>query len=371
MSNALRRSVASLLVLAVLGTASPARSDDRGPPSAVAAATAVVPGALVHGTGHLVMGRKKTGMKLLVWEGIGLGLLGGGLLAVRATGASRRVVSPLTYVTLAGASLFFLTLAADLYGTLAPLDARGAGPSQLPWIETRFGVRGIHDPTFAYGLLLEQGIDWRKGPVRVSPSATFALDDTNRRLRIETAYRVKGPRPETTDAPVEGAEPPSSPPNDGSFVDLDGAVMDHAYTSDGFARTTGELAIHGRLDLVRMAGDLRGSFIEGSAGAALASIRYRAGNTETDQLLLGRFGFGFYLGKAWRPRGEVTAFYDHRRDGYVAGMKVPGIGAGFLGSVGAAGRYFLDERWGVQLDVQAGSAIAGGASILFREGAVR
>lgn len=355
--------MAVLLAGAVAFAPVRARADDHGgAPLAkhpvAARVTAVIPGALVHGTGHLVAGRTKTGLRLLALEGAGVGLIGAGLAGIAATGASRRTVAPLAYVTLTGAALFFLTFAADLYGTFAPEEARGSPARQLAWVETQVGLRAIADPVFDYGLLATQAVDLREGALRLSPSAAFALDDTNRRLRLATAYRVTGPRPDRA-------------ARDGSYLEIEGAVTDHAYTSNGFARTTGEISVQGRLDMKRLAADLRGSFAEAGLGLGLASIRYRAGSTETDQLLLGRLGYGVYIGAHGRPRGEVLGFYDHRRDGYVAGMKVPGIGAGFLGSVGATGRYFFDEQWGVQLDAQAGSAIAGGASILFREGVLR
>ena len=66
--------------------------------------------------------------------------------------------------------------------------------------------------------------------------------------------------------------------------------------------------------------------------------------TEANDTLLARFGFGFYVNTPLAPHGEVVAFYDHRRDGHVGGLRVSGIGAGYLGSVGVRSRFYLTEH---------------------------
>ena len=62
----------------------------------------------------------------------------------------------------------------------------------------------------------------------------------------------------------------------------------------------------------------------------------------------------------------MIAYYDHRRDDLAAGLKVPGIGAGYLGHVGLEAKAYFFESWGVLLDAQLGSAAIAGLSLLYR-----
>jgi hypothetical protein len=170
---------------------------------ALAAATAIVPGLIVHGTGHLVAGHTRTGLTLLGAQGLGLGLLLAGLGSVAATGATRRFVGPLIIGTVSGATLFFLSALADIYGVLAPEGGTGRPPAYLPSIETQLGLAYVHDPNFAYNTFLVPGVDLRHGSLRASALGFYALDDANSRTRVELAYRFFGPRPRSAEARSE------------------------------------------------------------------------------------------------------------------------------------------------------------------------
>jgi hypothetical protein len=61
-------------------------------------------------------------------------------------------------------------------------------------------------------------------------------------------------------------------------------------------------------------------------------------------------------------------YYDHRHDGFAAGLKMTGLGSGVAGHFGMEGRLYLDSQWGLLLDAQVGSAYVAGLSILFRHG---
>jgi hypothetical protein len=89
---------------------------------------------------------------------------------------------------------------------------------------------------------------------------------------------------------------------------------------------------------------------------------------EPTEMTLMRLEFGAYLGHGAAPWGELTLFYDHRHDGYVAGMKQPGIGSGPLGHVGAALDLRVGGPWGVRLELAAGSTVMSGLSLTW-EGA--
>ncbi|MET0593460.1 MAG: hypothetical protein ABW133_12220 [Polyangiaceae bacterium] len=336
------------------------RKERTGATAALGAAAAVIPGVVVHGAGHLATGETRTGLKLLALEGAGLGLAAAGFLPIVFTGASRRVIGPAAALSVAGVGLFAISLFADMYGVLAPQGGTGTPFLVAPDVQTSFGYRYVYDPVFAYRHFLVQDIDYRTGGWRIHPSAWFALDDTNALLRAHVAYRFIGPRP--------GGYPRVA---DGSFLDLDAAVTRHAFTSNRFTTTTGELAISGRLDMVRFDPLLRGSFAEMSFGMAMQAYSYKVQGTTADlsEILLARFGFGMYFGRPGTQRGEALVYYDHRHDGYAAGLKIPGLGSGVAGHFGAEGRYYLSDHWGLAAEAVAGSAYVMGLSVLFRQGA--
>jgi hypothetical protein len=85
-------------------------------------------------------------------------------------------------------------------------------------------------------------------------------------------------------------------------------------------------------------------------------------------LLLTRFGFGALLRGAAGPGSEVSVYYDHRHDGYAAGLLMAGLGSGVAGHFGLAGRWYFGRALGVLVDAQAGAALLAGLSLLVREG---
>jgi hypothetical protein len=327
--------------------------------SALSDVAAFIPGVIVHGSGHLVAGDTTTGVRLLAIEGAGLGALAAGFLPIVFSGASRRLVGPGAALTVAGVGLFAISFLADVYGVVAPRGGFGAPSRVTPDIETAIGYRYVYNPEFAYRQFLVQEIDYRTGPWRLHPSAWFALDDTNSRLRADFAYRLSGPMPEG-----------QSHARDGSFLDIDAALTRHAFTSDRFATTTGEMAIAGRLDMARVGPSLRGSFAELSLGWATQAYAYSVRGTTADvgELLLARFGYGMYIGWRGAPRGEVTLYYDHRHDDFAAGLKIPGLGSGVAGHFGAQTRVLMSDHFGIAAEAVAGSAYVVGLSLLFRQG---
>ena len=311
----------------------------------VATAAAIVPGVVVHGTGHFVAKEPAIGRKLLAVEAIGLGMTFTSLAAVAATGASRRVVAPFAVMAVVGVGLFGLSAISDIYGVVAPRDGFGQ-PVRAPWLETSVGVRAIHDPQFHYGALVDQSIDARISRVHLRGESMTAPTGGYHRFAGLAGVRLTRAR-------------------DGSFLDLETVLSHRAYRFDGFSATTVEVRASSLLDLHRFARTLRGSFAELQLGGAIASYRYTYGGTEGDDLLLLRLGYGLYLGK----RSEVSIYYDHRRDSIVGGGLVPGIGAGYVGFCGVDGRWFFDPQWGVAFDARMGGAYLAGASLVFRQGA--
>lgn len=336
----------------------PPEADRDGPPEGFEPGVwptlaAVVPGVLLHGSGLYVAGDEETAADLLIAQGVGLGMIvvGGGVLA--ASGASRRLIGVTSTVALSGVGLFFVPMLPDIYGSAT--GGRDAPPARLPRLTARLGYAWVEDPQFAYDHFTTVGLDARLGPVTLVSSGWIALDDDNVRLRQRVDYRLLGQN--------------LGPLDDGSALDAQAAATWHRYGTDGFSVLSGELALDGRYDLRRMAATLDGSFVFGGLGWGLELYTYDAPGLgfaeDIAEMLLLRFGWGLYF--AGR-RGEVSVYYDHRKDGFAAGLGTKGLGGGIPGHLGLAADYAIDERWAIDLDLQVGSAYVAGVGVRYRYG---
>lgn len=134
-----RRLLAAVVAAAVALSTVSARADEptyaprRRTPLAVGAA--LVPGAVVHGLGHVAAGDPRTGATLAATQGVGAAMIGVGLATTVASGASRKLVGPAASLIALGAGLWFLTWLTDTYGVVAPDDGLGAPRRVLPRIE--------------------------------------------------------------------------------------------------------------------------------------------------------------------------------------------------------------------------------------------
>ena len=173
------------------------------PRRGLALGATVVPGLAFHGAGHIAVGDRATGLRLLAWEGIGLASLVTGLGGLALTGASSRTVAFFVPLMIGGAGLFGTTWLSDVYGVAATPRVPG-GPRPPPGIEAQAGMRYVYDRVFTYRTLLVAALDVRPGPFRLSPSACLATNGDNQCLRIEGAWRIAGPRP--------GPRPRRTPP---------------------------------------------------------------------------------------------------------------------------------------------------------------
>lgn len=323
---------------------------------ALAIGTSIMPGVLLHGSGHFTLGRRRTAYRLLAAEGVGLGaaLLGVGVLA--ASGASRYLSAPAAVMTIGGVGIFGTTLIGDWLGTAWPLDERGAPLTTRPVVELELGYRAVHDPQFAYAHLMRQRLDLALWGWRLSPEMWLALDDANARMRLELAYRPLGPRSDRA-------------ASDGSYVDFRTAVTHHRFAPEGFRTVTTELAARGRLDLMRFDSFLDGQFVELEIGAGIQTYDYDAPGlglgSDTETLLLTRFAHGVYIGTPPDPPyGEVLHFYDHRHDTYAGGLT--GFAIGVPGFFGLDARIYPVESFGLRGEIAVGSAVMGGLSVITR-----
>lgn len=367
----MRRSIFALALLVAHSAhgaeASKSPEAEREPPTAgrraLSVPAAVVPGAVVHGTGHLALGEQEAAKNLLLMEGLGLGLFFAGGLTIVFTGASRYFVAPAAATTMLGFGLFSTSYLGDIYGTISTDGGAVAARLRPParW-ETELGYRRVSDSQFAYRDFVVQRVSRQIGPLRLSPSGWFSTRGDTARYRAEGQYRLSGPL----------AEPS---PRDQSFLDLTLAFTHQRHRPEQFSKSLAELSLDGRYDLGRLGPTLRGAFVELGAGYALGRIDYDLSGLavphDLEHLLLGRIGFGITLRGLSAPGSEALLYYDHRHDDYAAGLKVPGLGSGVLGHFGVGARWFFSERFGIAVDAQVGAAVLGGASFVFRPAAPR
>lgn len=313
----------------------------------------IIPGVLVHGAGLWVAGDRRTAHRLLVVEGVGLSLAGIGGAALAVSGGSRRLSTLTIPLIVSGSGLFVLGWLADIYGS-ASGGRREAGARRRAALELELGAIALHDPVFDYGAFTSAAATARIGRWRLSPELLVSVDDDNQRLRGEVAYAIAPPGP-----------------GDGSRLEVVGGSRFHRYGGDDFTAFTIEAMVSGRLDLSRVGESLSGSFTTLGAGLGLEVIDYAVAGASTDvsDMLLGRFGFGVYLGgPASLARGEIELYYDHRRDDLVGGLSPGQRGSGFAGYFGAALDLDLGGRWGLAGRGEIGSAALIAAALRYRFG---
>ena len=326
-------------------------------------AAAIFPGVLFHGSGLWLAGDDRGAYNLARIQSVGLLTTTLSIMALFGSGASADTIEWIAYPGLVGASALIAPWFFDIYG--ASVGGREAGArAALPPVEARLGYAYIYDPVFAYSQFTHAQAEVRLEPLRLVPSAWFAVDDDNQRLRLEANFRLFGPRTGAREAQREARA-------DGSFFDLESAVTYHNFGTEGFESVVLEASLAARYDMRRLTPALRGSFAELALGAGSQFMGYDEDSPigeDISALLLMRSVFGVYLGPSGSRYGEAKLYYDHRHDGFIAGT---GLGTnidGLMGHVGAEGFYYLSENWGAFADVQVGSAYMGTAGVKFRFG---
>lgn len=309
---------------------------------ALSIASALVLGPVVHGMGHFTAGQPSAGLRLLAAEGIGLAAAAAGLGGLALTGASEKTVVVLAGVGAFGAGLFATSFLADVYGVVAPRG--GFGSAELrPALVVDAGAVSVIDPLFDYDVLAR--VDTRAffGRHSLLFEGDFGMDHDNQRLRGMYAYRF-------VEADVA------------TYVEAELGAVHHRFAPEQFSMTFAEVAISGRLELGHISPTMAGAFVDGRFGLAFGGHRYFDVATESDGMLLMRMGFGFFIGDG----GSWSLYYDHRHDGYTAGMKLPGLFSGTLGHVGTALQYYFSSQWGAGVHAETGSAHVIGLAVSYR-----
>jgi hypothetical protein len=350
-----------VLLAALVLQVAPARAEPVSKKRRAAAVGAsIVPGVLIHGAGHWVAGERRVARRLLLIEGIGLGAAVTAGVPLVLTGASRHSIAAPIALLVSGVGVAAISWMADIYG------ASGAGctrktPALPAPIEVELGYGHVYEPRFDYRSFAVASASAELGAFRIAPSAWVGLDDDNQRLRLEGGYRLAG-------------RSARWPTGDASSLEVVSAATHHRYPDDGFAVSTGELSLAGRLDMRRIGDSLAGSFADLSVGLAGEVTNYYTPGAGADlgQMLLARFGYGIVIGHPGGLHGEATLYYDHRRDTFPGGISPgSGPGSGFMGFFGAEALLYVGPRWGVRARVEQGAASVAHIGLVTRFGGPR
>jgi hypothetical protein len=300
---------------------------------------ALGPGLAMSGIGTWTAGDRDLGRTLLTAQMAGIGIAAAGGIPLLVTGASRRVSGLSMAFILAGGGMFLGSWMADIYAA-----ATGGSDRPLwrdrPGLELSGGYAYVYDPLFAYRNFAVVDLDLRQGPWRVTPSAWLAVDDSAQRARLELARRWTA--------------------DDRSFLEWVGALTWHHLGDAEVAVWTAETFMSARVNMARLGAPLRGSFFALGLGLGLESYRVR-GATDLLDLPLARAGYGVAL-----ARGEVELYYEHRHDDFSGGLGTGQQFDGPYGHVGARLMTYLSQTWGLEAELEAGSAYVGSVRALWR-----
>jgi hypothetical protein len=319
---------------------------------ALAVGAAVIPGVVVRGAGHYVACEPDTALDLLYLEAAAVATAAVSLTGLATTGASRYVVAPLALGALGGVGLFATSWLADIYGVAAPPGGTGRARSQLKRFGIQTGIRAVYDPLFETHWLVSHGFSVDTGLIWLSPRLDASPDARHRRLALLAERRLFGA---------------SAPRDQHASWSVDGrlGVRDFAERQEGFGTTTAELALAGRMDLEHLGPTLEGAFATAELGYAREWHRFDGLPGYSWDALLGRVGFGVYLGHDV-VRGESSVAYDHRRDTVAGGMHLPGIAAGYAGYLEHRTELYFGPHWGVAAELAYGSAFVASSYLLFQ-----
>ncbi len=339
-----RRSCAlALAASTILAASTPAHAEEPPRPPrarrALAAGAAIFPGVLVRGTGHWLVGERRTAKRLLVLEGLGLGLAALGGIPLGVTGGAEETLPGLALLFPA-AALLFPTIAADAWGAAGGACIAGT-PAPPPALDLAAGYTFVGDPHVPFANLATADVTAWLGPAHARVSGW--LGDGTWQARAVAGWRVLGPRP-------------GERPDDTSALDVTVAAAEERRRDQGLRVATAEVGARARLDLARVGPSLRGTFATVGLGLGAERIRYSAtGAADTSGLVSGHVGWGFALGDGATRALETELYYEHRRDTLAGGLTPPIAYNGFIGYVGAVTTAW-SGRTGVSLRVDVGSA---------------
>ncbi len=308
---------------------------------ALAVVAAIVPGFGLRGIGSWIVGERRTGKRLAKVAVGSLVVAGAAGSLVGLTHANPWTMFAMPLV-LAGAGGLLTSWVEDIW-IAAGGSALAAGPRAPASWSVELGETWQHD------VYRERLLQRAAATVAIGRfgAGTAAMIDTNGESWLvfgDVRARVYG---DATCADCIVARV-------GGRVQRDRA--------DRVTQVVGEVELMGRLGLARFDKNFRSNFVELSSGIGVNRITYASMVSEVESLLLGRFAWGSYI-----PGGEVTVYYDHRRDGLAGGINA-WRASGFIGSFGATAEVRIDGPWTLRGEFQIGNAYLSTLALAYRGG---
>ncbi|NVB79895.1 MAG: hypothetical protein HOV81_15975 [Kofleriaceae bacterium] len=342
----------TLLVLATL-VARPAAAEPKPEIStarrAGAIAAAIFPGVVVRGLGSYLVGEKRAAKRLLYSAAAGGALMATGGAFVGATGGNPYVVWPQVPLLLVGTGAFVSSWFTDIY-VAAGGGEIDAHPRALPPFSVEASMSWQHDAYRERALAGAAG-RFEVGRVGLAASGLFHTGGDAALVDLDAHVRILG-APATGEVITSGSR---------LYARIGGRW--YREKPDDLTQFVAEVEVSGRYDLASLDPALGPTFFEAATGIGALRATYASTTHDWGSELLGGFGWGVYVG----TRGEVKAFYEHRRDGLVGGIAAYRA-AGFVGSVGGIVDLRVAGPWGVRAELDIGNAWLSTLALVYRGG---
>ena len=244
-----------------------ARPADEPAGSLLGGLLSVGPGFFVHGVGHFYVDETATAWRLLIGELIGVGLVAGGVAMqtvsddAGALGALRRLMIH------TGVALFVGTWVTDILGTFKGAESFDPDSSRTQGYQLALAYRYRADDRDPRHHHLVAGLDLDFGRVYLRPEGVVdgALDE--RDWRLDTGVRLwRGD-------------------NRHNAVALGVRGRRTEYPAEGFAVRSGEVYLHGKLDLGQAIRSMRGFYLTHRVGVGLEQYQFSTQTGRTPALL--------------------------------------------------------------------------------------
>lgn len=311
---------------------------------AIAIAGAVMPGFFLRGTGAWIVGDTQAAKRLLVAGAGGL-LVAGGFGALIGISNGNPYTIATTPLLLTGAGVLLTSWVEDIYVAATGNNVSRRIAQRIPRWSLEVGETWQHD---AYRQRVYQRVGATFDVDRIGASALGMVDFGGDAWLGFLEFRAR----------VIGAQ------RCGDCLTIRAGGRMQQDHDDRVTQLVGEIEAIGRLDLERFGPSFRSTFFELTTGLGLNRLTYANTVGETDTILLGRFAWGTYV-----PGGEVTLYYDHRRDGLAGGIDA-WRAAGFMGSFGASANVRVKGPWAVRAELQVGNAYLSTLSLSYRGGSL-
>jgi hypothetical protein len=301
------------------------------------AAAGLVPGLLLSGSGHFVMGDRPSAYRLLAMQGVGmLGMIGGvGVLGL--VGGSEKLAPIYVPLAVSGVGIFGLSTLVDIVGA-----ARGHHPWPEPHrpsgLAVRAGYVGLYASRHTFGQLGGVGIDWQGERLSLGAGGLLhpRLDYFEYGGSVGWLLWTRQGDPVTR-------------------LTLMAALSHQGFASQGTAMSTGRGLGELRWNLGMWLPTMQNAWVLGRLGWGFDLLHFEQAPGFEDGLpfIVADIGLGLRV----TERVELELAYRQRKGELPGGMNLSAGLAGFVGMMELNGRVTLSRRWALVPGVRLGNGV--------------